>query len=316
MYSGLPDHISNVSLFGPPERSPSIYLIVVVLILFGLWSTSILTICLVRIILKSGKSTLKHDDLSKSQKILQTLEENLSHQIEIYDLKSVIVISSYDNNDNSHHSNKNLNSCFELSWDEVNKILGQSKINMFFPNTQLSTLVSLLRESYAIETKYLLEKISRTVQELSVAEDLYIKSQTKKCLLIFPCYSKKRIDKELYIVMNSVKNKVFDLKHEVITHNRRWRCISAALHNSCSGFVGCNSVNYISTSSDSSKTTFEYKKSENPEQVHAFLKDTYDNKNESHQKLDNFTTEFSESSAVYRSVKNTRTTELLDSVFI
>ncbi|VDP24282.1 unnamed protein product [Schistosoma margrebowiei] len=43
---------------------------------------------------------------------------------------------------------------------------------MFFSNTQLSALVSLLHESYIIETKYLLEKISGTAQKLSVAEDV------------------------------------------------------------------------------------------------------------------------------------------------
>ncbi|VDP53448.1 unnamed protein product [Schistosoma mattheei] len=43
---------------------------------------------------------------------------------------------------------------------------------MFFSNTHLSALVSLLHESYIIETKYLLEKISGTAQKLSVAEDL------------------------------------------------------------------------------------------------------------------------------------------------
>ncbi|KAH9587213.1 Zinc finger HIT domain-containing protein 3, variant 4 [Schistosoma haematobium] len=91
-----------------------------------------------------------------------SLSISLSHQVETYDLKSLNVITSYDNNDNSDH----------LNWNEVNKILGQSKINMFFSNTQLSTLVSLLHESYIIEAKYLLEKISGTAQKLSVAEDL------------------------------------------------------------------------------------------------------------------------------------------------
>uniref|UniRef100_A0A094ZJV2 Zinc finger HIT domain-containing protein 3 n=1 Tax=Schistosoma haematobium TaxID=6185 RepID=A0A094ZJV2_SCHHA len=272
LHSGLTNHVSNVNLFGPPERSPSIYLIVGVLMLFGLWFTSMLTICFVRILSKPGKSNLKHDGLLKSRKILQALEKNLSHQVETYDLKSLNVITSYDNNDNSDH----------LNWNEVNKILGQSKINMFFSNTQLSTLVSLLHESYIIEAKYLLEKISGTAQKLSVAEDLYIKSQTKKCLLIFPCYSKKCIDKEMYMVMNRVKNKVSDLKHEVITHNRRWRCILAVLHNSCTRFSGFYNVNDISTSSDSFKTTFECKESENPEQVQSFFKDTCDSKNESH----------------------------------
>ncbi|CAI2729005.1 unnamed protein product [Schistosoma spindalis] len=293
-HSGLTNQLWNISVFGPPERSPSVYLIVGVLILFGLWFTSMLTICFVRILLKPGKSTLKHDGLSKSRKILQALEKSLSHQVETYDLKSLNVISSYNNNDNSDHSNTNFNSCRKLNWDKVNEILGQSKINMFFPNTQLSALVSLLRESYIIETKYLLEKISGTAQKLSVAEDLYVKSQTKKCLLIFPCYSKKCIDKEFYIVMNRVKNKVSDLKHEVITHNRRWRCILAALHNSCNGFAGFNNVNFISTSSASFKTTFECKKSENSEQVQSFVKDTCDNKNESHEKLASFSTEFFE----------------------
>ncbi|CAH8517240.1 unnamed protein product [Schistosoma mattheei] len=263
LHSGLANHVSNINLFGPPERSPSIYLIVGVLILFGLWFTSMLTICFVRILLKPGKSTLKHDGLSKSRKILQALEKNLSHQIETYDLKSLNVISSYDNNDNSDH----------LNWNEVNKILGQSKINMFFSNTHLSALVSLLHESYIIETKYLLEKISGTAQKLSVAEDLYIKSQTKKCLLIFPCYSKKCIDKEMYMVMNRVKNKVSDLTHE---------------------FFWFHNVNDISTSSDSFKTTCECEDSENPEQVQSFFKDTCDSKNECHEKLDNFATEFFE----------------------
>ncbi|CAH8532244.1 unnamed protein product [Schistosoma guineensis] len=284
LHSGLTNHVSNVNLFGPPERSPSIYLIVGVLMLFGLWFTSMLTICFVRILLKPGKSTLKHDGLSKSRKILQALEKNLSHQVETYDLKSLNVISSYDNNDNSDY----------LNWNEVKKILGQSKINMFFSNTQLSALVSLLHESYIIETKYLLEKISGIAQKLSVAEDLYIKSQTKKCLLIFPCDSKKCIDKEMYMVMNRVKNKVSDLKHEVITHNRRWRCILAVLHNSCTSFAGFYNVNDISTSSDSFKTTFECEESENPEQVQSFFKDTCDSKNASHEKLDNFATDFFE----------------------
>ncbi|CAH8541979.1 unnamed protein product [Schistosoma haematobium] len=183
LHSGLTNHVSNVNLFGPPERSPSIYLIVGVLMLFGLWFTSMLTICFVRILSKPGKSNLKHDGLLKSRKILQALEKNLSHQVETYDLKSLNVITSYDNNDNSDH----------LNWNEVNKILGQSKINMFFSNTQLSTLVSLLHESYIIEAKYLLEKISGTAQKLSVAEDLKTSRKWKS-----GCVQKKHIFQHVY----------------------------------------------------------------------------------------------------------------------
>lgn len=103
----------------------------------------------------------------------------------------------------------------------------------------------------------------------------------------------------VYVYCHSLfRNKVSDLKHEVITHNRRWRYILAVLHNSCTRFSGFYNVNDISTSSDSFKTTFECKESENPEQVQSFFKDTCDSKNESHAKLDNFATEFFESKLI------------------
>ncbi|CAH8495309.1 unnamed protein product [Schistosoma turkestanicum] len=273
---GVIENVLNTIPFGPSERNLSLYLTAGILTLFGISFTSILTICLVRFLLKPGKSTLKHESLSKYLTILQALEKNLSHEVKIYDSKS-----SGANSDNPNNSNQNLNSFFDLNWNEINKTLDQSEINMVFSNTQFSTLVSSLRESYIIEIKYLLDKVNEIDQRLSVAEEIVIESKTKKCLLRFPCYSKKYTDKEFYMIINTIKNKVSDLKHQVINHKKRWRCILTTLNNSCTSF-------------NPFQTIFETETSENFEQFHSLLKDTYDNPNEIHEKLDNFTAEYIE----------------------
>ncbi|CAH8529434.1 unnamed protein product [Heterobilharzia americana] len=255
-FSMLMERVVDIILFGPPEKDPSVYLLLAILVLLIVFLTCLVTVCLTRDFCKPEKITLEYEGLAESKEILHVLQKNVSNQIDACKSNTDNCIALHHGNGDSDKISEDVcdTNHYKLNWNEFSETVIHSGRSILFSAAKFSVFVSLLRESYISEAKCLLKEIKNIAQKLSAVEDLYFESRSNNCLLGFSHRNEECANEEI-CHMNEVIVEVSNLKFEAEKRNKRWSSIFASIRRAYMESGQCNGDNRYATTGNSALGT-------------------------------------------------------------